>query len=424
MNTFWIERYFPFLLILTGIAFFWSGAMLNICFYLTALSSFILLSRTEKIERKYLVGTIFKHSTFILMLVWLFFLYMSAFYNQNSPEHISMIANKYKKYFFVFFYIYLWLFLLRKKIDLTRYITLGLVIGAFATAAFAIIVKLFHIQLPYDLHISDGGYVFSAGAFVSALLYTVIMGIGFYLICTKKYISGIYLLILGLFGIFVLLSQRTAYVTAVLLILWLILNLIHSKTIKFLLIFISVAGIVWVLACDNTVSKRMKMAYSDYQSCIHYIVSHDEPQIIAHCETSNGKRLLYWHDAILQIKQSPIWGHGLGSADVRNIYGGEIIPHQPNPHQEYLLQGVQIGIIGMLLVIVMFVMTFIKALLINNSRRYLYAGLVLVYMVSCLFNSFLLDSAEGIFFVILFAAIAGEYLYTHSKINVVDKLQK
>ena len=423
MNTFWINRYFPFLLILTGIAFFWSGAMLNICFYLTAFSSLILLFRTEKTERKYLISTIFKHSTFILMLVWLFFLYLSAFYNHNSPEHISMIASKYKKYFFVFFYIYLWLFLLRQKIDLTRYITLGLVIGAFATAIFAIMVKLFHIQLPFDLHISDGGYVFSAGAFVSALLYTAIMGIGFYLIYIKKYIAGIVLLILGLFGVFILLSQRTAYITAVLLLLWLIFNLIHAKPIKFLLVFISVAGIVSVLATDNTVSKRMKMAYSDYQSCIHYIVSHNDSQIITHCETSNGKRLLFWHDAIQQIKQSPIYGHGLGSADVRNIYDGEIIPHQPNPHQEYLLQGVQIGIIGILLVIAMFVMTGINALLINNNRRYLYAGLVWVYMVSCLFNSFLLDSAEGIFFVILFAAIAGEYLYTYTECrrNILKK---
>ena len=55
MNTFFIERYFPFLLILTGIAFFWSGAMLNICFYLTILSSIILLFKTEKTERKYSV---------------------------------------------------------------------------------------------------------------------------------------------------------------------------------------------------------------------------------------------------------------------------------------------------------------------------------------------------------------------------------
>ena len=63
----------------------------------------------------------------------------------------------------------------------------------------------------------------------------------------------------------------------------------------------------------------------------------------------------------------------------------------------------------------MFVMTWFNALLITNQRRYLYAGLVLVYMVSCLFNSFLLDSAEGIFFVLLFAAVMGEYLYTHSR---------
>lgn len=414
MNTFFIERYFPFLLILTGIAFFWSGAMLNICFYLTILSSIILLFKTEKTERKYLISTILKHPAFILMLVWLFFLYLSALYNQHSPENIATVASKYKKYFFVFFYIYLWLFLLHKKIDLTRYITLGLVVGAFATAVFAIIVKLFHIQLSYDLHISDSGYVFSAGAFVSALLYTTIMGIGFYLICIKKYISGISLLILGLFGIFILLSQRTAYITAVLLILWLIVNLIHSKTIKFLLIFISVAGVAWVLSTDNTVSKRMKMAYNEYQSCIQYITTHNEQQIIAHCESSNGKRLLYWHDAILQIKQSPIYGHGLGSSDVRNIYGGEIKPHQINPHQEYLLQCIQIGIIGVSILMAMFVMTWFNALLITNQRRYLYAGLVLVYMVSCLFNSFLLDSAEGIFFVLLFAAVMGEYLYTHS----------
>ena len=411
MNTFWIERYFPFLLILTGIAFFWSGAMLNICFYLTAISSLILLFKTEKQERKEIVLSILKYSPFVLMLIWLVFLYSSVFYNHTYLDNISIMINKYKKYFLVFFYIYLWLFLLRKKIDLSHSFAKGLIIGGLTMAVFSAVIKWFHIQLSYNFHISDSHYVFVGGAFITAMLYTVIMGIGFYLLSNKKYLLGILLIILGLFGVFIMLSQRTAYVAAVLLILWFILNLIHSKVIRIVLVAIFMSSIALVLSTNNTVSKRMKMAYSEYQQCIDYIYSNNEQQIIVHCESSNGKRLLFWYDAMQQIKQSPIYGNGLGSVDVRNIYAGKIVPHQPNPHQEYLLQAVQIGIIGMLMVIAMFLMSWINALLIKNDRRYLYAGLMLVFMVSCLFNSFLLDMAEGLFFIILFSIIAAEYLY-------------
>ncbi len=76
-----------------------------------------------------------------------------------------------------------------------------------------------------------------------------------------------------------------------------------------------------------------------------------------------------------------------------------------NPHNEYLLQGIQLGIVGVTLVIVLFVVAFYQAMHLNRNRRYLYAGIVLMYALGCLFNSFLLDPLQGMLFTLLMAFI-------------------
>jgi O-antigen ligase len=77
-----------------------------------------------------------------------------------------------------------------------------------------------------------------------------------------------------------------------------------------------------------------------------------------------------------------------------------------NPHNEYLLQSVQNGLLG--LAIFLLWMLYCLRVAWNQSAgcRNILVALIGSYMVCHLFNSFLLDSAEGHLFMIIAGILA------------------
>ncbi|MEY4767728.1 MAG: hypothetical protein RL637_367, partial [Pseudomonadota bacterium] len=63
-------------------------------------------------------------------------------------------------------------------------------------------------------------------------------------------------------------------------------------------------------------------------------------------ETSMGLRLTYWQNAIDMIKDKPILGHGTGSYVYHYLQSNHLMI-SANPHNEYLMIMVQLGIVGL-----------------------------------------------------------------------------
>ncbi len=81
-----------------------------------------------------------------------------------------------------------------------------------------------------------------------------------------------------------------------------------------------------------------------------------------------------------------------------------------NPHNEYLLITVQLGVVGLgVLLYLFYTQLRLAAYLPGLLERNLARGLVLTVMTTCLFNSSLLDHGEGIFYAwmsgLLFAGL-------------------
>jgi O-antigen ligase len=118
--------------------------------------------------------------------------------------------------------------------------------------------------------------------------------------------------------------------------------------------------------------------------------------------TSTGLRLEFYRYSLKIVRDHPILGVGVGG--FQETYAKQIkdpkMALSDNPHNEYLLVATQLGLIGLAALLYLFYTQWRLAPLLPTPRDTLLArGVVLAFMVGCLFNSFLTDYDEGVFFI-------------------------
>ena len=72
-----------------------------------------------------------------------------------------------------------------------------------------------------------------------------------------------------------------------------------------------------------------------------------------------------------------------------------------NPHNEYLLITVQLGLLGLFLFLALFIAQWTCSLTLQEKDKYLVQGVILAMMTGCIMNSFLFDSHQGHFYAFL-----------------------
>lgn len=134
--------------------------------------------------------------------------------------------------------------------------------------------------------------------------------------------------------------------------------------------------------------------------------------------SSSGLRLHFWQRSIQSIAESPVLGSGVGSWSneydrVEKHYNpttGAKINKRANPHQEYLLWGVQLGVAGIVLFVGFLLAVFRDTLKIDTASARAAQSVLAALAVSCLFNSSIYDAHIGDFFCValgLMLALAG-----------------
>ena len=123
--------------------------------------------------------------------------------------------------------------------------------------------------------------------------------------------------------------------------------------------------------------------------------------------TSSGIRLHFWHRSIQSIAESPVLGSGVGSWSseydrIEKQYNpsGAKVNKRGNPHQEYLLWGVQLGMMGIVLFVVFLVAVFRDTAEGDNASARAAQSVLAALAVSCLFNSAIYDALIGDFFCV------------------------
>jgi O-antigen ligase len=133
-------------------------------------------------------------------------------------------------------------------------------------------------------------------------------------------------------------------------------------------------------------------------------VAHEAQNYSQHgaTDTSSGWRLNAWRRSIQAIGINPWIGYGVGSwtPAVKRLDGDKAIAdfgvgNSSNPHQEFLLWGVELGVIGPLLLVALLLAMALDARQFPTAVKRATLTAVAVTAVACLFNSSLYDALIG-----------------------------
>lgn len=202
--------------------------------------------------------------------------------------------------------------------------------------------------------------------------------------------------LVALGNVFFVLDGRSGHVVAIALlsitIMWELPRRYRASVI--LLPFLLALGLY---AGSPKVRERLNLVGAEVQAYSR----HEEPA------TSSALRLNFWYKAVQLIEQHPLAGSGVGSWSTQfNRLQHEQNPHTPlkgsgNPHQEYLLWGVELGIPGLVLFLGLLFSMWRDSLNMQTPYARASQSTVLAWAVACLFNSSLYDAYIGTFFCVL-----------------------
>ena len=130
--------------------------------------------------------------------------------------------------------------------------------------------------------------------------------------------------------------------------------------------------------------------------------------------TPAGERMEFWKKSVSFIKEAPIVGHGTGS--IRGLFEhaakgktGIAAEISVNPHNQILAVGIQLGFVGIGLLIAMWIAHLAQF---SGGSFAAWVGLVVVIqnIIGSLFNSHLFDFTHGWLYVVGFGIAGGAVL--------------
>jgi O-antigen ligase len=193
-------------------------------------------------------------------------------------------------------------------------------------------------------------------------------------------------------SVFFLLEGRTGYLTG-LAVLGLAAMWTVQKRLRLITLVVTPLLVVsFLFIFSPQINTRITQAVggtSDYSN------KHDST-------TSEGWRINAWARSIQAITTAPIMGSGVGSwsSAVKKIEGskGDSIfgnSNSSNPHQEFLLWGVELGVVGIILLCAFLIAAAREALKFPVSIARACWSTLAVVTIACLFNSALYDDLLG-----------------------------
>ena len=201
----------------------------------------------------------------------------------------------------------------------------------------------------------------------------------------------------ALANVFFVLSGRSGHVVGIVLVsmaaMWALPKRYRASTV--LIPFLMVLGLFFS-------SSKVKDRLTQVETEVRSYSTLTEPA------TSSGIRLNLWRRALQTIEQHPVGGTGIGSWSTQfNRLQREQNPahvdvdSNGNPHQEYLMWGVQLGIPGLLIFLALLISLYKDTLALKNGEARAAQSTLAALAVACLFNSSIYDAQIGDFFCIL-----------------------
>jgi O-antigen ligase len=122
-------------------------------------------------------------------------------------------------------------------------------------------------------------------------------------------------------------------------------------------------------------------------------------------DTSAGARIAFWRTSVEIMGSAPLLGHGTGSINAEFSEAAGRPSNATNPHNQTLTVGIQLGIVGIVILIAMWI-AHLRLFLAPGIAAGLGLTVVVENVVGSLFNSQLFDFTQGWIYVVG-AGVAG-----------------
>lgn len=202
-------------------------------------------------------------------------------------------------------------------------------------------------------------------------------------------------------NVFFLLQGRSAHVVAILL-LTLAIAWQLPRQYRLFVVVVPFVIVAVLYASSTTVQTRLNSLKNEVQSFSF------QKGVNVHSNNSSGIRLHFWRRALQSMSENPVLGSGAGSWSnefnrLERIDNPEHKDINPlgNPHQEYLLWGVQLGAVGMLLLFALMISVIKDTLPIDIQTARAAQSSLAALAIACLFNSSIYDAQIGDFFSVV-----------------------
>jgi O-antigen ligase len=134
-------------------------------------------------------------------------------------------------------------------------------------------------------------------------------------------------------------------------------------------------------------------------------------------ESSMGLRYSYWKYSLKLVVEKPLAGHGTGSfaKEYQRILDNPLFSTS-NPHNEFLMISVQLGIFGLMIYLGFLASQFYGSRALPDKEKWLAQGILLSLIATSLFNTPFFDHTEGHWFAAIIALCFASFQTGH-KIN-------
>lgn len=375
-----------FAALLLGIGLATNNQLMNISLVLIVIS--LIINRKTLDIKSFLTSPLVYLPAAMFALLALSLLYQ---HNSYGPE----MVGKYKKLLYV---LPLALFFVHQTQLIKRFCAGFLVANAVILAG-TLMVGVLHIPLSgieptnptiFKLQITQN--------FFMALAALLWLALAFNSQGWKRWGYGL-LVVAASYSILFLVLGRTGYVALVVgLGVWLFFSLGNRQRLT--LVVLGIVAFTALVFIPNKATDRIVQGVNEIKVC----VTASSGDAYEACSSSMGQRSAFVIEASRLIKEAPILGHGAGGFYYGNPETGYSIN---NPHNEYLIETIHSGVIGLLIFLAWIVCCYRAIWQQTPLLRNVLLAVMTSYMACNFFNSFLLDSSEGHLFMIFVAILAG-----------------
>jgi O-antigen ligase len=202
------------------------------------------------------------------------------------------------------------------------------------------------------------------------------------------------LFVLSMVDLFFVVQGRTGQFTSIALVLLFTLQRFGSKGR-----LLSVALIILSLMLFINYSDKAQRINEAIDNTEHYLKREHEQT-----ESSMGQRYSFWDHSLKLIAEKPLFGYGTGSfsKEYQRIGADEHILTK-NPHNEFLMIAVQLGLLGLFVYLGFYLSQYHCAKLLPKPDKWLAQGILVSLFITSMFNTPFLDHTEGHWFAIMIA---------------------